>query len=102
MPRAPLGSVGITIDLPGGRKLAVEYDGSYWHADKSDIDVEKSGDLLAGRYLVARLREHRLPALAIEDPGYAELTVHSTAPDPDDVIERVKQWASGHRPQDGQ
>ncbi|MGV9267576.1 zinc-ribbon domain-containing protein [Kitasatospora sp. NPDC003701] len=90
-------SVDITVDLPDGRKLAVEYDGSYWHVDKADIDVEKSRDLLAAGYLVARLREHPLPPLPIDDPGYAEFTVHSTAPDPDGVIERVRQWTAGHR-----
>ncbi|MFJ4673441.1 zinc-ribbon domain-containing protein [Kitasatospora purpeofusca] len=87
-------TVDITVDLPGGRKLAVEYDGSYRHADRSEVDLEKSRDLLAAGYLVARLREHPLPAPPIEDPGYAEFTVHSASPDPDGVIERVKPWAS--------
>lgn len=88
--------VDITVELSGSRRLAVEYDGSYWHTDKTDVDEEKSRDLLAAGYLVARLREHPLPALPIDDPGYAEFTVHSTVPDPDGVIERVKRWASEH------
>ncbi|MET8539485.1 zinc-ribbon domain-containing protein [Kitasatospora sp. NPDC004799] len=88
--------VDITVELSGGRKLAVEYDGSYWHADKADIDEEKSRDLLAAGYLVVRLREHPLPALPIDDSGYAEFTVHATVPDPDGVIDRVKRWASEH------
>ncbi|MFD0396768.1 zinc-ribbon domain-containing protein [Kitasatospora sp. NPDC127121] len=88
--------VDITVELSGGRKLAVEYDGSYWHADKADVDEEKSRDLPAAGYLVARLREHPLPALPIDDPGYAEFTVHSTVSDPDGVIERVKRWTSEH------
>jgi hypothetical protein len=37
--------VDITADLPQGRKLALEYDGSY-HADKAELDIEKSHDLL--------------------------------------------------------
>jgi hypothetical protein len=32
--------------LPQGRELALEYDGSYWHADKAELDIEKSHDLL--------------------------------------------------------
>jgi len=30
--------VDITVELADGRKLAIEYDGSYWHADKGDVD----------------------------------------------------------------
>ncbi|MFB8168294.1 zinc-ribbon domain-containing protein [Kitasatospora purpeofusca] len=90
--RRSVWTVDITVDLPDGRKLAVEYDGSYWHADKSGLDTEKSRDLLAAGYLVARLREHPLPALPVDDPGYTEFTVHSATPDPDGVLDRVKQW----------
>ncbi|ROR38145.1 hypothetical protein [Kitasatospora cineracea] len=84
----------ITVDLPEGRTLAIEYDGSYWHTDKNDIDTEKSRDLLAAGYLVVRLREHPLPALPVDDPGYVEFTVHSTSPRPDDVLGQVEQWVA--------
>ncbi|WP_442306160.1 hypothetical protein [Streptomyces sp. 2RAF24] len=33
--------------------LAIEYDGAYWHADRHEVDVEKSQDLLAAGYIVA-------------------------------------------------
>ncbi|MFD8478026.1 zinc-ribbon domain-containing protein [Kitasatospora sp. NPDC059673] len=90
-------SIDITTVLPDGRKLAIEYDGAYWHADKTALDADKSRDLLAAGYLVARLREHPLPPLPVEHPDYAEFTVHSTAPRPEEVIERVKNWATGQR-----
>lgn len=90
--RRSVWTVDITVDLPDGRKLAFEYDGSYWHADKQDLDREKSRDLLAAGYLVARLREHPLPALPVDDPGYAEFTVHSTTHDPDGTLDLVKRW----------
>ncbi|MEU0687355.1 zinc-ribbon domain-containing protein [Streptomyces uncialis] len=85
--------VDITVETNTGERLAVEYDGAYWHADKAELDTEKSLDLLAAGYLVARLREYPLVPLPINDPGYAEFVVHSTAPTPDATIERVKQWA---------
>ena len=85
--------VDIVVDLPDGRKIAIEYDGAYWHADKAEIDIAKSVDLLAAGYLVARLREHPLPPLDVADPGYVEFVVHATAPDAHDVIAKVKDWA---------
>ncbi|MFD5974362.1 zinc-ribbon domain-containing protein [Streptomyces bacillaris] len=85
--------VDITVELSTGRTLVIEYDGSYWHADKYEVDIEKSRDLLAAGYLVARLREHPLASLPIDDPAYAEFVVHSAAPTPDATIEQVKQWA---------
>ncbi|MGW0827844.1 hypothetical protein [Streptomyces sp. NPDC002845] len=42
---------------------------------------------------MARLREHPLTPLPIDDPAYAEFVVHSAAPTPDATIEQVKQWA---------
>ncbi len=86
--------VDITAETAGKHKVAIEYDGSYWHADKIGLDIEKSRDLLAAGYLVARLREHPLPPLPIDDPNYVEFVVYSAMPAPDETIERVRQWAS--------
>lgn len=72
--------VDITAALPDGRKVAIEYDGSYWHAGKVDKDTEKSLDLLQAGFLVARLREDPLPSLPISDERYAEFVVYATAP----------------------
>ncbi|MFJ5281853.1 MULTISPECIES: DUF559 domain-containing protein [Streptomyces] len=86
--------VDITVETAGEQKLAIEYDGCYWHADKADLDIEKSRDLLAAGYLVVRLREHPLPPLPIDDPNYTEFVVYSAMSTPDETIERVKEWAS--------
>lgn len=85
--------VDITIELPSDQTLIIEYDGSYWHADKGDVDLEKSLDLLAAGYFVARLREHPLPPLPLTNERYVEFVVYSIAPDPQATIARVKEWA---------
>lgn len=92
--RRPAWLVDITGQLPDGQEVAIEYDGAYWHADKHEVDTTKSLDLLAGGFLVARLREHPLPSLGIIDPRYTEIVVHSTAPDPEAVIAQVRHWAT--------
>lgn len=56
-----LWTVDIAVTLADGTRLAIEYDGSYWHADKPDVDTKKSRDLLAAGWWVVRLREHPLP-----------------------------------------
>lgn len=85
--------VDITTKTATGTPIAIEYDGSYWHADKADIDTAKTLDLLTAGYLVARLREHPLKPLPINNPLYAEFVVHAAAPDPEGVISRVRDWA---------
>jgi hypothetical protein len=84
--------VDITADLPNGQKIVIEYDGSYWHADKAEIDTAKSLDLLAAGYVVARLREHPLPPLPVSHDGYAEFVVYANMSDPEATIARVKEW----------
>ena len=69
----------------------IEYDGSYWHQDKADIDRAKSMDLLAAGYRVIRLREHPLRSLEIDDALYSELVVYATAPDPQATVARIKE-----------
>ena len=83
----------ITVVLPTGRGLVIEYDGAYWHADKSDLDTEKSLDLIAAGYLVVRLREHPLAPLPIDHAHYAEFVVYGTATEPASTVQRVKTWA---------
>jgi hypothetical protein len=90
--------VDITSVTPAGLQVAIEYDGAYWHAGKAAIDTAKSLDLLAAGWLVVRLRERPLPALGIDHPRYIELPVHSTAPDPVGVLDRVHGWASSVAP----
>lgn len=85
--------VDICTTLSDGTPLVIEYDGAYWHATKVDLDTTKTLDLLDTGHLVVRLREHPLAALPIEHDRYTEITVHSTTPNPAEVIARVQQWA---------
>ncbi|MEU5156080.1 zinc-ribbon domain-containing protein [Glycomyces sp. NPDC021274] len=92
-------TVDISVELADGRRLAIEYDGAYWHADKADIDRDKSIDLLAAGFVVVRLREHPLGPLPVQDRRYIEFTVYATAPEPEGVIAQVRQWALDQLPQ---
>ena len=65
--------VDILAVLSDGRKLVVEYDGAYWHSDKSEMDAAKTRSLLDAGYLVVRVREAKLPALDLEDPNLLQI-----------------------------
>ncbi|MGM7696804.1 DUF559 domain-containing protein [Microbacterium sp. A84] len=82
----------ILIEASDAVATVVEYDGSYWHADKVELDTDKSRDLLAAGYRVIRLREYPLPPLEIEDPGYTEIVVYASAPQAEPVMERISAW----------
>jgi len=82
----------VTVNLDDGRKLLIEYDGAYWHAEKADVDFEKSCDLLAAGALVVRLRESPLPSLELDDPKYLELSVFSTMPEPKRIVAAIQEW----------
>ncbi|GEC74199.1 zinc-ribbon domain-containing protein [Microbacterium maritypicum] len=84
-------TIDIGIDV-GGRPVAIEYDGSYWHRDKVALDTDKTRDLLSAGYLVVRLREDPLPSLRIDDSRYLELVTYATALDPDAVMMQVQEW----------
>lgn len=45
--------VDIAATTPSGRRLIVEYDGSYWHARKTQLGTEKCEDLIASGHLLA-------------------------------------------------
>lgn len=88
-----------TVDIvaeAGGKHLAIEYDGAYWHGPQAKqlVDERKSHDLLAAGYLVVRLREDGLPPLPVSDPGYCEIAVYSTAPRPTETIRQVSDWVA--------
>lgn len=87
----PTWTADITVPLPDSRTLVIEYDGSYWHQNKADIDRAKSLDLLAAGYRVTRLREHPLRSLEIDDALYSEVVVYATAPDPQAIVGRIKE-----------
>lgn len=54
--------------------LLVEYDGSYWHRGKSELDTEKSRLLLSlgDNILHARIRENDLPNLDLEHDRFSQ------------------------------
>jgi len=89
-------SVDILVEHDG-TKIAIEYDGAYWHRPEAKVlaDKSKSLDLLAAGYLVIRLREDDLPSLEIDDPRYVELRTYSTAPQPEKIIAEAAQWHRG-------
>ena len=67
-----------TIDIAGtygGRTVAIEYDGAYWHhgAKRRTADDSKTRALLAAGYSVVRVRETGLTALDIDDAGLLQL-----------------------------
>lgn len=57
----------------GGRRLVVEFDGSYWHRDKAALDEAKTRDLLASGHHVVRVRCHPLPPLDVDHPRLLQL-----------------------------
>lgn len=84
-------TVDISLDF-NDRTVVIEYDGSYWHADKTEVDERKTQDLLAAGCIVVRLREHGLPGLGIDHSDYREFTVYPNAPRPTPIIEEVQRW----------
>ncbi len=45
-------------------KVVIEYDGSYWHKDKADVDVKKTKKLQKDNWTVIRVREFPLKILS--------------------------------------
>lgn len=71
------GRSGVEVDIilyRNGHYLLLEYDGAYWHRDKTDLDVEKSQLLLSlgDNILHARIRENDLPNLDLAHDRFAQ------------------------------
>jgi very-short-patch-repair endonuclease len=65
-----------SVDILGrctGRDVVIEYDGCYWHAEKLDMDTEKTVALLAAGYVVVRIREQRPAYSMILTPFHPRL-----------------------------
>lgn len=82
-------SIDILVTTSDGRRLAIEYDGWYWHKDKTAIDTEKSLDLLRYGCVVWRLRESPLPSLEINDSNYHEITVYVGGQQPHEDVASI-------------
>ncbi len=84
-----------------GRDVILEYDGSYWHLDKEDVDLEKTVCLLEAGYLVIRVREqsaqYSLPVLPLEHENLLQIcaTYSRSASFLESEILQVEQWIQG-------
>jgi hypothetical protein len=73
------------VDIAGvdkhGNKVAIEYDGEYYHSsvEKQKMDVEKTLALLNAGYKVVRVREHGLPHVTLSHPSLLQLN-HDFSP----------------------
>jgi len=65
-----------SIDILGkwkGRQLAIEYDGSFYHQDNMQRDLDKTHALLNSGYVVVRIREIPLTNLAFTHPNLLQI-----------------------------
>ncbi|PWR07356.1 hypothetical protein DKT69_34895 [Micromonospora sicca] len=76
----------------GGRHLVVEYDGQYWHADKTTLDEMKTLDLLASGHHVVRIRENDLPDLPIRHDRLLQLRHRPRFDAVAPLGARIAQW----------
>lgn len=81
--------VPITVDILAVEpKIAIEYDGSYWHKDTADRDLTKTMALLDAGYTVVRVREQSrqfsLPLLPLEHPNLHQILHTLTRTDSQD------------------
>lgn len=81
-------SVDISMTYEG-HKVAIEYDGAYWHQDKEEIDTRKSTELVRAGFFVVRIREEGLAHLKVDSPNYGEVRTAVSKPDIDGVMGEV-------------
>lgn len=55
------------------QRVAIEYDGFFWHEQRAASDLRKTRALLDAGWVVLRVREQPLPSLGVWD-GYFELS----------------------------
>ena len=81
------------VDMSGAHNvlgnIAVEYDGSYYHADEKSVrrDLDKTAALLGAGYCVIRVRENDLPHLEIEDPKLTQVSHRYGVDDPAETLQ---------------
>lgn len=86
-----------TVDIlinEHGERIAVEYDGSYWHKNKVIRDRQKSEELLMAGYCVVRLREDGLPSLNIDSKQYCEFLINPLSPKVEITVKKIKEFVS--------
>ncbi len=65
------------VDIFGtlnGEKIAVEYDGKYYHSNNKEKDIEKSQILIDGGYKLIRIREDGLFHLKFENRNFYQIS----------------------------
>lgn len=77
--------------------LVVEYDGEYWHKDKSAVDERKTMSLVGSGFLVARIRERRLAWLEVSSEMVFQASYNPIFGDKGAVVEEVCSWAKSVR-----
>lgn len=73
--------------------LVVEYDGSYWHRDRVQVDVRKTQELIRIGYQVARIRENDLQHLQLENSRLRQVSFRPAVERPADVLQALVTWA---------
>lgn len=92
-----------SVDISGrhaGHRVAIEYDGSYFHRDAFDRDTRKTGELLKAGWAVVRIRENDLPHLPVSHPHLLQLThersgsrrVHMRDGKVRETVMRIEEW----------
>lgn len=81
------------LTLVAERPLVVEYDGEYWHRDKTALDIEKTADLLASGHMVARVRENDLPDLPFDHPHLLQVRHRPQFETATPVAATIINWA---------
>ena len=94
------GRVGVEVDMIfyyNHHYLLVEYDGSYWHREKTELDTEKSRALLSlgDNILHARIRENDLPELDLAHDRFSQFqhSYHATESDSiEHTVKEIERW----------
>ena len=72
--------------------LIVEYDGSYWHAEKQAVDTRKTLELIEAGYRVARIRELDLPFLPVDDHRVHQIRFRPATQDVSTAAKSILHW----------
>lgn len=88
----------LTIDIvaiSGKNTIAIEYDGSYWHRNKQEFDIEKTKQLLEKGYHVVRIREiarNNGTILSFEHPNLLQVEFEFYDGSVKETTETIKDW----------
>lgn len=71
----------------------VEYDGSYWHAHKTELDSRKTVELLDAGYRVVRIRENDLAHLPLAHPRLRQVSYWPASSNRQTLMDELLAWA---------